>query len=66
MKIRVPISGNLEVLTWAREHHCPWDARTTAYAAEHGHTVVLQWAWEHGCPEAPVEEPEDDESEDEE
>ena len=56
--------GKLEVLQWARDHDCPWDLKTTACAAEYGHTEVLQWAREHGCPEAPVAEPEDDESED--
>ncbi|KAK3289193.1 hypothetical protein CYMTET_3354 [Cymbomonas tetramitiformis] len=42
--------GNLEVLQWAREHGCPWDASTCQYAAAGGHLEVLQWAWEHGCP----------------
>ena len=35
-----------------REHNCPWDSRTTNYAAEGGHTELLRWAREHGCPEA--------------
>ncbi|KAK3240147.1 hypothetical protein CYMTET_50003 [Cymbomonas tetramitiformis] len=42
--------GHLEVLQWAREHGCPRDARTCAFAAGGGHLEVLQWAREHGCP----------------
>jgi len=40
----------MEVLQWAREHHCPWDTWTCALAAEGGHLEVLQWAREHHCP----------------
>jgi len=40
--------GHLQTLQWAREHHCPWDARTCACAAAGGHLEVLRWAREHG------------------
>ena len=40
--------GHLEVLQWAREHDCPWDAMTCK--AQGGHLEVLQWAREHHCP----------------
>jgi hypothetical protein len=39
--------GYLEMLTWLRGHHCPWDAWTCAYAARGGHLEVLRWAREH-------------------
>ena len=29
---------------WAREHDCPWDEFTCAFAAERGHLDVLMWA----------------------
>jgi len=38
------------VLRWAREHHCPWDKWTCAFAARGGHLDVLRWAREHHCP----------------
>jgi hypothetical protein len=38
------------VLQWAREHHCPWNPQTPAFAAEGGHLEALQWAREHDCP----------------
>jgi len=41
--------GHLEVLRWAREHHCPWDSDTCFFAAQGGHLEVLRWAREHGC-----------------
>jgi len=45
------VNGNLEVLQWAREHHCPWNGMTL-YAAEYnGHREVLRWARVHGCPD---------------
>ena len=47
----------MEVLKWAREHHCPWEGATDefdtdccALAAEGGHLEVLRWVREHGCP----------------
>jgi hypothetical protein len=46
------MGGHLEVLQWAREHHCPWDRRTRQYAQQGGHLVVLRWAQEHGAPRA--------------
>ena len=45
--------GHLEVLRWAREHHCPWNEVTCYYAAAGGHLDVLQWARAHGCPWCP-------------
>jgi len=35
--------GNLEMLKWARQHDCPWDAGTCSFAASGGHLEVLQW-----------------------
>ena len=40
----------MEVLQWAREHGCPWDANTCNAAAAGGHLEVLKWAREQGCP----------------
>ncbi|KAK3243983.1 hypothetical protein CYMTET_46390 [Cymbomonas tetramitiformis] len=42
--------GHLEVLQWAHEHGCPWNASTSRNAAYCGHLEVLQWVREHGCP----------------
>ena len=42
--------GHLEVLQWAREHHCPWNESTCQHAAAGGHLEVLRWARENGCP----------------
>ena len=49
--------GQLEVLRWAREHHCPWEGATDdidtdccALAALGGHLEVLKWLREHDCP----------------
>jgi len=48
--------GHLEVLKWAREHHCPWEGATDdietdccALAASGGHLEVLKWLREHDC-----------------
>ena len=38
------------MLRWAREHNCPWDEATCAFAASNGELDVLRWAMEHGCP----------------
>jgi hypothetical protein len=46
----IATGGQLEVLQWAREHHCPWDEETSANAALGGHMAVSKWAWEHNCP----------------
>ena len=40
----------MDVLRWARDRGCDWDASTCGNAAEGGHLEVLKWAWEHGCP----------------
>ena len=42
--------GQLEILQWARENDCPWDARTCSGAARGGHFEILKWAHEHECP----------------
>jgi hypothetical protein len=42
--------GHLDVLKWAREHHCPWDENTCMKAAESARLEVLHWAMEHGAP----------------
>ena len=43
-------SGHLDVLQWAWEHHCPWDAWMCATAAGDGHRNALLSAREHRCP----------------
>jgi hypothetical protein len=42
--------GYLEVLKWARERNCPWDAETRRRAADGGHLEVLRWLDEQGAP----------------
>lgn len=42
-------AGHLEVLVWARENGCDWDASTCSAAAENGHLAVLNWVRENGC-----------------
>jgi hypothetical protein len=44
------LGGHSELLQWARENGCPWDAETCARAAEGGHLELLRWARENGCP----------------
>jgi hypothetical protein len=44
------MGGHLEVLMWAREHHCPWNYMTCLNAINGGHLDVLKWAREHSCP----------------
>jgi len=46
--------GHLQVLQWARAHHCPWNEKTSHAAAVGGHLEVLQWARAHGCPWSPA------------
>lgn len=41
--------GHLEMLQWAVEKDCDWDARVCVYAAQSGHLEVLQWARQNGC-----------------
>jgi hypothetical protein len=54
MRIRLPsllwAINYLEMLQWAREHHCPWDQDTCQTAADYGNMELLRWAIEHGCP----------------
>ena len=42
--------GHLEVLRWARAHHCPWDAWTVYWPLWAGTLEVLRWTREHDCP----------------
>jgi hypothetical protein len=42
--------GHLELLQWAREHGCPWDALTYFFALDGEHEEVLRWARDHDCP----------------
>jgi len=44
------LNGLLDVLKWARKHHCPWTERTCRLAVEREFLDVLRWAREHGCP----------------
>ena len=46
------LAGNnyFEVLKWARENGCPWNADTCSSAASGGHLEILKWARENGCP----------------
>jgi len=38
------MGGHLEVLQWAREHGCPWNASRCAHVADSGgHVQVVQW-----------------------
>jgi hypothetical protein len=40
----------LDVLQWARNNSCPWDAYTCEAAAQGGRLDMLQWARTNGCP----------------
>jgi hypothetical protein len=40
----------LDVLQWARENGCPWDAGTCINAAAGGNLELLQWLREQGGP----------------
>jgi hypothetical protein len=42
--------GNLELVTWAREEDCAWDARTCTNTVRAGTWRCLLWTREHGCP----------------
>ena len=46
----IAMSGNLEVLKWARSNGCPWDVITCSFAAKNGHLEVLKWARSNDCP----------------
>jgi len=41
---------NLEVLKWARAHHCPWNNQVFLLAANQ---EVTEWALANGCPTTP-------------
>ena len=34
--------GHFELLKWARENGCGWDAETSSWAAKGGHLEILQ------------------------
>jgi len=40
----------LECLVYAHENGCPWDEKTTLYAAAWDHLECLKYAHEKGCP----------------
>ena len=41
--------GHLELLRWARENGCPWNADTCGTRRAAG-SDLLRWARENGCP----------------
>ena len=43
-------NGRLDVLSYTREHGCPWNEWTCTWAAVNGHLDCLSYAREHGCP----------------
>ena len=43
------LGGHLELLKWARENGCEWDAMTCASAAKSGNLDILKWARQNGC-----------------
>ena len=40
----------MEILKWLRSEGCPWDGKTSEYAAQHGNLDVLKYLQENGCP----------------
>ena len=44
------LGGQREILVWAREHDCPWDAWSCAEAARTGKLETLEWLRARGCP----------------
>ena len=40
----------VELLAWAMDNGCRWDAHTCAAVTKGGGLEVLQWAREHDCP----------------
>jgi hypothetical protein len=46
----IAMTGNLEMLKWARSKNMPWDATTCASATIAGNLKMLMWAHENGCP----------------
>jgi len=41
--------GSVRRLAWAKANGCPWNMKTTAFAARGGNLEVLRWARENGC-----------------
>ena len=44
------IGGHLDILKWARENGCLWNANTCTWATKYGHFNILKWARTNGCP----------------
>ena len=44
------IEGNLQLLQWAHEQGCPWNATICKLAAQGGHLDSLKYLHDHGCP----------------
>ncbi|KAL6059439.1 Ankyrin repeat domain containing protein [Balamuthia mandrillaris] len=42
--------GSLEMVQWAKENGCPWDATFMAEATKTDHLEIVKWARENGCP----------------
>lgn len=47
------VTGNLEIMKWARQHEWPWN-NTCGMAAKFGHLALLKWAWQEGAPLKPI------------
>ncbi|CAB9499193.1 ankyrin containing protein (ISS) [Seminavis robusta] len=43
-------NGHFEMLKWAHENGCPWDADTMVGAVKGGHLNILKWLQLNGCP----------------
>jgi len=41
---------SVQLLAWAKENGCPWEASVCSWAARGGYLEVLQWARNHHCP----------------
>jgi len=44
------LSGQFEVLKWARENSCPWNTQTCTNAARSGNIELFKWARKNNCP----------------
>ena len=42
--------GGLQLLQWAREHGCEWDAHTIDAARDNGCAATIEYVRAHGCP----------------
>ena len=43
-------NGFLNLMKYAHENGCPWNATTCSFAAQNGHLDCLKYAHENGCP----------------